>query len=192
MLTIFWRSSIAFTAFNILRTLKKYIYLIWDFACAYTGSGSNMDYIPRVHICSIACGCSSKYLLEVYIYFVEHNLIFSLIFPKHAKNYLVFCSQLWVSIQIFSIEKSTRNKCYVLGARELSITWATNPLYWTWTTLPGSRFALYTSQSPIWTLLVSSFLIMIWWQILWIIIRSSSRANKLSNIVRLPMIAIWT
>ena len=26
-------------------------------ACAYTGDGSNMNFVPKIHICSIACGC---------------------------------------------------------------------------------------------------------------------------------------
>ncbi|KAK0598906.1 hypothetical protein LWI29_000603 [Acer saccharum] len=41
----------------------------------------------------------------------------------------------------FSIEKSTSKKLYMLSARELSITWAGNPLYWSWKPLLQSRFA---------------------------------------------------
>ncbi|KAL5783849.1 hypothetical protein ACOSP7_008878 [Xanthoceras sorbifolium] len=40
----------------------------------------------------------------------------------------------------FSLEKSTSKKSYMLSARELSITWAGNPLYWSWKPLLQSRF----------------------------------------------------
>ncbi|XP_041017185.1 F-box protein PP2-B15-like [Juglans microcarpa x Juglans regia] len=44
--------------------------------------------------------------------------------------------------KIFSIEKSTGKKCYMLSARELSIKWASHPLYWSWKPqFPQSRFA---------------------------------------------------
>ncbi|KAG6646678.1 hypothetical protein CIPAW_07G024800 [Carya illinoinensis] len=43
--------------------------------------------------------------------------------------------------KIFSIEKSTGKKCYMLSARDLSIKWASHPLYWSWKPLPQSRFA---------------------------------------------------
>ncbi|KAG8363865.1 hypothetical protein BUALT_Bualt19G0067000 [Buddleja alternifolia] len=41
----------------------------------------------------------------------------------------------------FSIDKRTNNKCYMLSARELSITWASNSLYWCWKRLLHSRFS---------------------------------------------------
>ncbi|KAM4108980.1 hypothetical protein ACJW30_03G088000 [Castanea mollissima] len=34
--------------------------------------------------------------------------------------------------KIFSVEISSNKKCYMLGARELSIKWASHPLYWCW------------------------------------------------------------
>lgn len=40
----------------------------------------------------------------------------------------------------FSIDRRTSKKCYMLSARELSITWSTNPLYWCWKPLLHSRF----------------------------------------------------
>ncbi|KAK4427628.1 F-box protein PP2-B15 [Sesamum alatum] len=40
----------------------------------------------------------------------------------------------------FSIEKYTNKICYMLSARELSITWSTNPLSWCWKPLHQSRF----------------------------------------------------
>ncbi|GMY21817.1 F-box protein PP2-B15-like [Fagus crenata] len=41
---------------------------------------------------------------------------------------------------MFSIAISSSKKCYMLSARELSIQWASHPLYWSWKPLPQSRF----------------------------------------------------
>uniref|UniRef100_A0A804ITS5 F-box domain-containing protein n=1 Tax=Musa acuminata subsp. malaccensis TaxID=214687 RepID=A0A804ITS5_MUSAM len=41
----------------------------------------------------------------------------------------------------FSVDRSSGAKCYILSARELSITWADAPWYWRWRCLPESRFA---------------------------------------------------
>ncbi|KDP23437.1 hypothetical protein JCGZ_23270 [Jatropha curcas] len=43
--------------------------------------------------------------------------------------------------KIISLEKSTGKKCYLLSSRELSIAWASNPLYWSWKPHPQSRFS---------------------------------------------------
>ncbi|CDO99429.1 unnamed protein product [Coffea canephora] len=40
----------------------------------------------------------------------------------------------------FWISKSTGKKCYMLPARELCIAWKDTPRYWSWTSLPESRF----------------------------------------------------
>ncbi|GFQ01477.1 F-box protein pp2-b15 [Phtheirospermum japonicum] len=40
----------------------------------------------------------------------------------------------------FSVDKYTNKKCYMLSARELSITWSTNSLCWCWKPFPHSRF----------------------------------------------------
>ncbi|GER41473.1 F-box family protein [Striga asiatica] len=40
----------------------------------------------------------------------------------------------------FSIDKYTNKRCYMLSAKELSITWSTNPLCWCWKPIPMSRF----------------------------------------------------
>ncbi|KAL3629581.1 hypothetical protein CASFOL_026803 [Castilleja foliolosa] len=40
----------------------------------------------------------------------------------------------------FSLDKHTSKKCYMLSARELSITWSTNSLCWCWKPYPSSRF----------------------------------------------------
>ncbi|CAN0921570.1 F-box protein PP2-B15 [Linum grandiflorum] len=41
---------------------------------------------------------------------------------------------------MFKLEKSTGKKSYVLSARDLSITWSNEPLYWSWTSDPESKF----------------------------------------------------
>ncbi|OMO98638.1 hypothetical protein CCACVL1_04141 [Corchorus capsularis] len=43
--------------------------------------------------------------------------------------------------KIFKLEKSSGKKTYVLSANELSITWSSNPLYWTWISMAESRFS---------------------------------------------------
>ncbi|KAJ4835374.1 hypothetical protein Tsubulata_021311 [Turnera subulata] len=48
--------------------------------------------------------------------------------------------------KIFSIEKATGKKRYMLSARELSITWADHPLYWCWKPLSQSRLILSQSR----------------------------------------------
>ncbi|PKI47308.1 hypothetical protein CRG98_032283 [Punica granatum] len=40
----------------------------------------------------------------------------------------------------FKLEKSTGRVSYVLSARELSITWSSDPIYWAWKSMPESRF----------------------------------------------------
>ncbi|PKI55510.1 hypothetical protein CRG98_024122 [Punica granatum] len=40
----------------------------------------------------------------------------------------------------FSLNRSSGKKCYMLSARALSITWGDTPMYWTWKSLPDSRF----------------------------------------------------
>ncbi|KAL8540897.1 hypothetical protein ACS0TY_002227 [Phlomoides rotata] len=40
----------------------------------------------------------------------------------------------------FSIDKYTNKKIYMLSARDLSIAWSSNSLYWSWKSLLGSRF----------------------------------------------------
>ncbi|KAK8651542.1 hypothetical protein V6N13_141141 [Hibiscus sabdariffa] len=52
----------------------------------------------------------------------------------------------------FSIEKSTGKKRYMLSARELDITWADNPLFWSWKPFPTSRFHEAVELRTIWWL----------------------------------------
>ncbi|XP_059439688.1 F-box protein PP2-B15-like [Corylus avellana] len=43
--------------------------------------------------------------------------------------------------KVFSLEKSMSKNVYMLCARELSIQWASHPLYWSWKPFSQSRFA---------------------------------------------------
>ncbi|KAF3650404.1 F-box protein like [Capsicum chacoense] len=52
----------------------------------------------------------------------------------------------------FSLEKRTGKKCYILGARDLHITWADSPQYWEWTSLPDSRFPKVAQLQHVWWL----------------------------------------
>ncbi|XVE89610.1 hypothetical protein DITRI_Ditri20bG0009600 [Diplodiscus trichospermus] len=45
--------------------------------------------------------------------------------------------------KIFSLEKSSGKKRIVISARELNITWADNPLFWTWKPSPASRSRIF-------------------------------------------------
>ncbi|KAA8545201.1 hypothetical protein F0562_019910 [Nyssa sinensis] len=40
----------------------------------------------------------------------------------------------------FSLDRLTSKKCYMISAKELSITWANNSLYWCWKPVIHSRF----------------------------------------------------
>ncbi|KAL2325559.1 hypothetical protein Fmac_024617 [Flemingia macrophylla] len=40
----------------------------------------------------------------------------------------------------FKLDKSSGKKSYTLSARQLSITWSHDPLYWSWRPVPESRF----------------------------------------------------
>lgn len=42
--------------------------------------------------------------------------------------------------QSFKLEKSSGKKSFTLSARELSITWSNNPMYWSWVPTNESRF----------------------------------------------------
>ncbi|WCJ26913.1 F-box protein PP2-B15 [Euphorbia peplus] len=53
------------------------------------------------------------------------------------------CSAVYIDEgrKMISMEKSTGKKVYILSSRELSISWATNPLYWSWKPHIHSRFS---------------------------------------------------
>ncbi|XVE81402.1 hypothetical protein DITRI_Ditri15bG0060500 [Diplodiscus trichospermus] len=54
----------------------------------------------------------------------------------------------------FQLEKETGKKCYMLGARALSIIWGDTPSNWRWTSLPESRFSEVAEFKIVWWLFV--------------------------------------
>ncbi|XP_017974384.1 PREDICTED: F-box protein PP2-B10 isoform X1 [Theobroma cacao] len=52
----------------------------------------------------------------------------------------------------FRLEKENGKKCYMLGARALSIQWADSPDYWSWIPLPESRFSEVPKLKNVWRL----------------------------------------
>ncbi|XVF56723.1 hypothetical protein PTKIN_Ptkin06aG0143000 [Pterospermum kingtungense] len=52
----------------------------------------------------------------------------------------------------FQLEKRTGKKCYMLGARALAVIWGDTPRYWTWTSLPVSRFSEVAELKRVWWL----------------------------------------
>ncbi|GMI96129.1 phloem protein 2-B10 [Hibiscus trionum] len=52
----------------------------------------------------------------------------------------------------FQLEKGSGKKCYMLGARALSIIWGDTPAYWTWKSQPDSRFPEVAELKLVWWL----------------------------------------
>ncbi|KAK6911610.1 Phloem protein 2-like [Dillenia turbinata] len=40
----------------------------------------------------------------------------------------------------FALERSSGGKSFILSAKELQITWGNDPMYWSWNSIPESRF----------------------------------------------------
>lgn len=53
----------------------------------------------------------------------------------------------WYSLyeQSFSLDRETGKKCYMIGARGLSIVWGDSGSYWKWPSLPESRYLKFFS-----------------------------------------------
>ncbi|XP_043718782.1 F-box protein PP2-B10-like [Telopea speciosissima] len=83
--------------------------------------------------------------------------VFSIPFSSKKQLYFNLCNPVLLDggKKIFWLEKSTCRKCYTLLARELSITWGSNPLYWSWKCLPQhsqSSFLEVAELRTIWWL----------------------------------------
>ncbi|VFR00773.1 unnamed protein product [Cuscuta campestris] len=52
----------------------------------------------------------------------------------------------------FSLEKKSGNKCYMLAARSLKISWGEDDTYWKWISLPHSRFSEVAVLGHVWWL----------------------------------------
>ncbi|XP_021282280.1 F-box protein PP2-B15-like [Herrania umbratica] len=68
----------------------------------------------------------------------SHTLEFS----SKKELYLLLCNPILVADgkMSFKLERSTGKISYILSARELSITWSNDPMYWVWKSIPESRF----------------------------------------------------
>ncbi|KAF4369308.1 hypothetical protein CsatB_029743 [Cannabis sativa] len=82
------------------------------------------------------------------------RLVFPIVYSSNKQLFFKLCSPCLIDggKKIFWIEKSTNKKCIMLSARELSITWASHPLYWTWKPIPESRFAEVAELITMWWL----------------------------------------
>ncbi|WKA02756.1 hypothetical protein VitviT2T_020910 [Vitis vinifera] len=71
------------------------------------------------------------------------RLVSPLVFASKKELYSKLCRPLLIDEgrKSFSISKTTGEKGYTLSARNLSITWSSNALYWSWKPLLQSRFA---------------------------------------------------
>ncbi|XP_022720129.1 F-box protein PP2-B15-like [Durio zibethinus] len=81
-------------------------------------------------------------LLHPLVYYSSKELFFRLCNPHLIDG----------GNKTFSLEKSSGKKRYVLSARELNITWAENPLFWTWKPFTESRFSEVAELRTIWWL----------------------------------------
>lgn len=82
-----------------------------------------------------------KFLPSDYREIIE-RLVLPIAFASKKELFLKLFKPLLIDggSKSFSLDSSSK-KCYMLSARELSITWSTNPLYWCWKPLLNSRFA---------------------------------------------------
>ncbi|CAH2068000.1 unnamed protein product [Thlaspi arvense] len=52
----------------------------------------------------------------------------------------------------FSLERRSGNKCYMMAARALNITWGHDQRYWQWISLPDTRFTEVAVLNIVWWL----------------------------------------
>ncbi|KAE9598152.1 hypothetical protein Lal_00003917 [Lupinus albus] len=63
-------------------------------------------------------------------------------FSSYKNLFYALCNPLLLDggKRIFKLEKCSGKKCYILSARELSIAWSSDPMFWSWRSTPKSRF----------------------------------------------------
>ncbi|XP_065852101.1 F-box protein VBF-like [Euphorbia lathyris] len=68
--------------------------------------------------------------------------IHPLCFSSKKQLFLHLCNPIFIDHgrKSLKIEKSSGRKSYMLSARDLHICWSDQPMYWTWLSLPDSRF----------------------------------------------------
>ncbi|XP_042501084.1 F-box protein PP2-B10-like [Macadamia integrifolia] len=69
---------------------------------------------------------------------------YPLLFSSKKELYLHLCNNPLLidrGTKTLALEKCSGRKCYMIGAKELSIVWGDTPSYWNWRPLPQSRFS---------------------------------------------------
>ncbi|PPD95311.1 hypothetical protein GOBAR_DD07647 [Gossypium barbadense] len=72
--------------------------------------------------------------------------------PIIIDNGTMKISMLTNLILLYRVLAATGKKCYMLGARRLSIAWANTPRYWRWKRVPESRFSEVAELKEVWWL----------------------------------------
>lgn len=70
---------------------------------------------------------------------INFSVPYDYLWPQIFSLYVYVIIFIFVTMQTFSIDRQTSKKCYTLSARELSIAFSRNALYWCWKPLLGSR-----------------------------------------------------
>ncbi|XP_058214898.1 F-box protein PP2-B15 [Rhododendron vialii] len=93
--------------------------------------------------------------LEVLSRLVEYS---SLVFKSKKELYLWLCNPNLIDNgnKMFWLDKSTSKRCCMLSARELSITWGNDHLYWSWKPFIQSRFAEVAELITTWWLEITA------------------------------------
>ncbi|XAR52662.1 hypothetical protein NMG60_11020844 [Bertholletia excelsa] len=75
-------------------------------------------------------------------------------FSSKKELYFCLCNPLLIDggNKSFRLEKLTGRKSYMLSARELSIRWSEDPMYWIWKPEPASRFGEVAVLRMVWWL----------------------------------------
>uniref|UniRef100_A0A7N0TFZ4 F-box domain-containing protein n=1 Tax=Kalanchoe fedtschenkoi TaxID=63787 RepID=A0A7N0TFZ4_KALFE len=85
---------------------------------------------------------------------IVSRLVWPVEFSSKKELFFKLSSPLLIDhgMKMFWLDKKSGKKCYMLGARALSIAWADSPLYWSWKPLLGSRFPEVAELRTIWWL----------------------------------------
>ncbi|XP_057962749.1 F-box protein PP2-B15-like [Malania oleifera] len=75
-------------------------------------------------------------------------------FSSKKEIYSLLCHPIVIDggNKILALDKASGRKTYMLSARELSIAWGNEPMYWCWRSIPESRFAEVAELRTVWWL----------------------------------------
>ncbi|KAL9237603.1 hypothetical protein vseg_012131 [Gypsophila vaccaria] len=125
-----------------------------------------LSYTSPRDICRSAVACSelrqvagSDFVWESFLP-CDYNEIVSRAHPSDVKFgskkelFFLLCNSLLIDHgkKIFNLDKDSGQKTYVLSARDLTIMWASNPLYWCWKDVTHSRFKEIVELRTTWWL----------------------------------------